>query len=118
MVKALDLALGHRRSAGVIDHSDQIGNCTSPPLAEVATSSGVRPSMGQSATASTLPVRKLFFATLECELLDQRSFKTEVEAASRASISSRAGITRISVTRLIYSSNLRDSRPSAGLESF
>jgi hypothetical protein len=35
-----------------------------------------------------------FFATLECELLDRHRFRTQVEAVSRSSISSKAGTTR------------------------
>jgi putative transposase len=63
----------------VIHHSDQIGNCTSPPFAEVATSPACDPQW-ISRRLLRHCLCEGFFATLECELLDQRSLKTEVEA--------------------------------------
>jgi putative transposase len=41
---------------------------------------GVRPSMGSVGDCFDNAMCESFFATLECELLDRRSFKTQVEA--------------------------------------
>ena len=41
---------------------------------------GVRPSMGSVGDAYDNAMAESFFATLECELLDRRSFKTKTEA--------------------------------------
>jgi hypothetical protein len=41
---------------------------------------GVRPSMGSVGDAYDNAMAKSFFATLECELLDRRTFKTQAEA--------------------------------------
>ena len=41
---------------------------------------GVRPSMGSVGDAYDNAMAESFFATLECELLDRRRFKTQAEA--------------------------------------
>jgi hypothetical protein len=41
---------------------------------------GVRPSMGSVGDCFDNAMAESFFATLECELLERRSFKTQVEA--------------------------------------
>src|SRR5262250_3566181 len=41
---------------------------------------GVRPSMGSVGDAYDNAMAESFFATLECELLDRRRFKTQTEA--------------------------------------
>jgi putative transposase len=41
---------------------------------------GVRPSMGSVGDAYDNAMAESFFASLECELLDRRTFKTKIEA--------------------------------------
>jgi hypothetical protein len=41
---------------------------------------GIRPSMGSVGDAYDNAMAESFFATLECELLDRRRFKTQAEA--------------------------------------
>src|ERR1700675_124657 len=48
--------------------------------ASVAAEAGVRPSMGSVGDAYDNAMAESFFATLECELLDRRRFKTQAEA--------------------------------------
>jgi len=62
-----------------VDRSDQISHCTSPPLAEVATKSGVRPSMGSVGDCFDNVMCESFFVMLACELLDRRGFMIEGE---------------------------------------
>jgi putative transposase len=80
VLKALDMALGQRRPAGVIHHSDQGSQYTSLAFGRRCDEAGVRPSMGSVGDCFDNAMCESFFATLECELLDRRSFKTQVEA--------------------------------------
>jgi len=80
VLKALDMALGQRRAAGVIHHSDQGTQYTSLAFGKRCAQAGVRPSMGSVGDCFDNAMCESFFATLECELLNRRSFKTQVEA--------------------------------------
>jgi putative transposase len=80
VLKALDMALGQRRAAGVIHHSDQGSQYTSFAFGKRCAQAGVRPSMGSVGDCFDNAMCESFFATLECELLNRRSFKTQVEA--------------------------------------
>jgi putative transposase len=80
VLKALDRALGQRRAAGVIHHSDQGSQYTSFAFGKRCAQAGVRPSMGSVGDCFDNAMCESFFATLECELLNRRSFKTQVEA--------------------------------------
>jgi putative transposase len=80
VLKALDMALGQRRAAGVIHHSDQGSQYTSLAFGKRCEQAGVRPSMGSVGDCFDNSMCETFFATLECELLDRRSFKTQVES--------------------------------------
>jgi len=71
---------GQRRPAGVIHHSDQGSQYTSLAFGRRCDEAAVRPSMGSIADWLDNAMCESFFATLECELLDRRSFKTHVEA--------------------------------------
>jgi putative transposase len=79
VLKALDMALGQRRPAGVIHHSDQGSQYTSLAFKRCE-QAGVRPSMGSVGDCFDNAMCESFFATLECELLERRSFKTQAEA--------------------------------------
>jgi putative transposase len=80
VLKALNMALGQRRPAAVIHHSDHGCQYTSFAFGKRCAQAGVRPSMGSVGDCFDNAMCESFFATLECELLDRRSFKTQVAA--------------------------------------
>jgi putative transposase len=80
VLKALNMALAQRRPAGVIHHSDQGTQYTSIAFGMRCRESGVRPSRGSVGDCFDNAMCESFFATLECELLDRRHFRTQVEA--------------------------------------
>lgn len=80
VLDALDMALWRRRPTGVIHHSDQGSQYTSLAFGKRCRDAGVRPSMGSVGDAYDNAMAESFFATLECELLDRRRFKTQAEA--------------------------------------
>jgi putative transposase len=80
VLKALEMALGQRRAAGVIHHSDQGSQYTSLAFGKRCEQAGVRPSMGSVGDCFDNAMCESFFATLECELLNRQSFQTHVEA--------------------------------------
>jgi putative transposase len=80
VVAALDMALAARKPRGVIHHSDQGSQYTSLALGERCLEMGVRLSMGSVGDAYDNAMAESFFATLECELLARRRFKTQADA--------------------------------------
>ena len=80
VLEALNMALGQRRPAAVIHHSDQGSQYTSIAFGKRCDEAGVRPSMGSVGDCFDNAMCESFFATLECELLDRRRFKTQIEA--------------------------------------
>jgi putative transposase len=80
VLKALNMALEQRRPAGVIHHSDQGSQYTSLAFGKRCGEAGVRPSMGSVGDCFDNALCETFFATLECELLNRKSFKTQAEA--------------------------------------
>src|SRR5262252_2727900 len=80
VLDALNMALAMRRPKGVIHHSDQGSQYTSIEFGYRCREAGVRPSMGSVGDAYDNAMCESFFATLECELLDRRRFKTQAEA--------------------------------------
>ena len=80
VLDALNLALWQRRPVGVIHHSDQGTQYTSLAFGMRCREAGVRPSMGSVGDCFDNAMCESFFATLECELLDRRRFKTQAEA--------------------------------------
>ena len=80
VLDALDMALTIRRPQNVIHHSDQGTQYTSIEFGERCREAGVRPSMGSVGDAYDNAMAESFFATLECELLDRRRFKSQSEA--------------------------------------
>ena len=80
VLDALNMALATRRPKGVIHHSDQGSQYTSIEFGYRCREAGVRPSMGSVGDAYDNAMCESFFATLECELLDRRRFKTQAEA--------------------------------------
>jgi putative transposase len=80
VLDALNMALGQRKPSGVIHHSDQGSQYTSIAFGLRCKEAGVRPSMGSVGDAYDNAMCESFFATLECELLDRRKFRTKAEA--------------------------------------
>jgi putative transposase len=80
VLEALELALWQRRPAAVIHHSDQGSQYTSIQFGARCREAGVRPSMGSVGDCFDNAMCESFFATLECELLARRRFKTQTEA--------------------------------------
>jgi putative transposase len=80
VLDALNMALGQRKPSGVIHHSDQGSQYTSIAFGLRCKEAGVRPSMGSVGDAYDNAMCESFFATLECELLERRKFRTKAEA--------------------------------------
>jgi putative transposase len=80
VLDALNMALGQRRPAAVIHHSDQGSQYTALAFGKRCQEAGVRPSMGSVGDCFDNAMCESFFATLECELLERRHFKTQIEA--------------------------------------
>jgi putative transposase len=80
VLDALNMALSQRRPAQVIHHSDQGTQYTSIAFGLRCREAGVRPSMGSVGDCFDNALCESFFATLECELLDRRRFRTQIEA--------------------------------------
>jgi putative transposase len=82
VLKALNMALQQRRPTSVIHHSDQGSQYSSFAFGQRCDQAGVRPSMGSVGDCFDNAMCESFFATLECELLNVRSFKNPAEARS------------------------------------
>ena len=78
---ALTMAITYRQPKGpVVHHSDQGSQYTSLAFGQRCRAAGVVQSMGSVGDAYDNAMAESFFATLECELLDRRRFRTTVEA--------------------------------------
>jgi putative transposase len=64
----------------VVFHSDRGTQFTSIAFGSRCKQMNVKPSMGSTGDAYDNAMAESFFATLECELLNRRCFKTQVEA--------------------------------------
>jgi putative transposase len=80
VLSALDMALQTRRPKAVIHHSDQGSQYTSMAFRKRCEQAGVRLSMGSVGDAYDNAMAESFFATLECELIARRNWKTRAEA--------------------------------------
>lgn len=80
VLDALEMALMQRQPDEVVHHSDHGCQYTSLAFGKRCGEMGVRPSMGSVGDAYDNAMAESFFATLECELLNRRRFKTQVEA--------------------------------------
>lgn len=80
VLEALNMAVRQRQPASVIHHSDQGCQYTSIAFGQRCRDAGVRPSMGSVGDCFDNAMCESFFATLECELLDRKRFRTQVEA--------------------------------------
>jgi len=80
VIDAMNMAIAQRKPRDVIHHSDQGSQYTSVAFGLRCKEAGVKPSMGSVGDAYDNAMCESFFATLECELLDRRKFKTKAEA--------------------------------------
>lgn len=80
VINALNMALAQRKPQSVIHHSDQGSQYTSLAFGKRCAQFGVRPSMGTVGDAYDNAMAESFFANLECELINRRTFKTKAEA--------------------------------------
>jgi len=80
VLEALNMALWQRRPEAVVHHSDQGSQYTSIAFGKRCREMGVRPSMGSVGDCYDNAMAESFFATLECELIDRSTFRTQVEA--------------------------------------
>lgn len=80
VLAALNMALHMRRPEAVIHHSDQGSQYTSVAFSSRCAEMGVRPSMGTVGDAYDNAMAESFFASLECELINRRSWRSKAEA--------------------------------------
>ena len=81
VVDALGMAVSRRQPKGeVVHHSDQGSQYTSLAFGERCREAGIAQSMGSVGDAYDNAMCESFSATLECELIDRRSFATMSEA--------------------------------------
>lgn len=81
VMDALGMAIAQRRPKGVIHHSDRGSQYTSFAFGKRCREVGIRPSMGSAGDCYDNALAESFFATLECELLERKKFRTREEAA-------------------------------------
>lgn len=80
VLDALNMAVAQRKPKSVIHHSDHGCQYTSLAFGRRCREVGVRPSRGSVGDAYDNAMCESFFASLECELLDRRRFRTQAEA--------------------------------------
>ena len=80
VLEALNMAIAQRRPEGVIHHSDRGSQYTSLAFGKRCREMGVVTSTGSAGDCFDNAMAESFFATLECELIDRRSFQTQAEA--------------------------------------
>jgi putative transposase len=83
ILAALEMAAQKRRPVDVIHHSDQGSQYTSTSFGSRCKARGIRASMGSVGDCYDNAMCESFFATLECELLDQTDFADRDEARSQ-----------------------------------
>jgi putative transposase len=79
VTQALNMALFTRKPYSVIHHSDQGSQYTSLEFGRRCKEMNVRTSMGSVGDAFDKAMAESFFASLECELIDRRSWPTQSE---------------------------------------
>jgi transposase InsO family protein len=83
VLAALEMAIWNRHpTAGLIHHSDHGCQYTATAFEERCRALGIQCSMGTTGDCYDNALAESFFATLECELLDRRTFQTHEEARS------------------------------------
>jgi putative transposase len=80
VLNATNMALAQRRPQNVIHHSDRGCQYTSYAFGKRCREMGMLPSMGSVGDAYDNAMAESFFATLEREIVQRRTFKTTTEA--------------------------------------
>jgi putative transposase len=80
VLDALNMAIQQRHPEGVVHHSDQGSQYTSLQFGARCLEADIIPSMGSVGDCLDNAMCESFFATLECELLDQWTFRTIEQA--------------------------------------
>jgi putative transposase len=80
VLAALDVAVAQRQPQSVVHHSDHGTQYTPIAFGQRCRQAGVKPSMGTVGDAYDNALCESFFASLECELIDRRIFKSHTEA--------------------------------------
>jgi len=80
VLDALEMAIWQRRPHAVIHHSDHGAQYTSIEFGRRCWEAGVRPSMGTVGDCYDNALCESFFATLERELLNRRTFDSHAQA--------------------------------------
>ena len=80
VLEALNMAIGQRRPQGVIHHSDRGSQYTSLAFGKRCREMAVVTSTGSAGECYDNAMAESFFATLECELLQRRTFHTHGQA--------------------------------------
>lgn len=80
VLEALQMAIRQRQPQAVIHHSDQGSQYTSLEFGRRCREAAIRPSMGSVGDCFDNAMCESFFASLECELIDRRTFRTRAEA--------------------------------------
>lgn len=80
VLDALQMAVDQRQPKDVIHHSDQGSQYTAIAFGNRCKQADVRPSMGSVGDCYDNAMCESFFATLECELIDQNTFRNQPEA--------------------------------------
>ena len=80
VLDALNMASGQRDPEETVHHSDQGSQYTAVAFGQRCKDAGVRPSMGSVGDCYDNAMCESFFATLECELIERKSYATRPEA--------------------------------------
>ena len=80
VLAALNMAIAKRRPKGVIHHCDKGAQYTSLAFGKRCREAAVVASTGSAGDCYDNAMAESFFATLECELIDRRSFQTRTQA--------------------------------------
>jgi len=80
VLDALQMATAQRRPQGVIHHSDHGCQYTALAFGKRCSELGVIPSHGSVGDCYDNAMAESFFATLECELIDRRTWRSPAEA--------------------------------------
>jgi len=80
VLAALEMAIRQRRPTDVIHHSDRGTQYTSIAFGRRCREANVQPSMGSVGDCFDNAMCESFFATLECERIDRRTYRTHAEA--------------------------------------
>lgn len=79
-IDALEMAITHRRPAGLVHHSDRGVQYACSAYQKVLTKAGMRPSMSRKGDCWDNSVAESFFSTLKKELIYKKTFATRDEA--------------------------------------